>query len=209
MVNLTPLLSVAAAAAVAVGASACGDNGEARPDSSSAQSVRPPARQPALVPFLMRTDEEPGFHRVEQPRTITGVEGLGSAGFPPADQKRLRRLGFVATAFQSTEGGRNAGMTAVDLYATADGAKRSMAYELRPSTIRALGNTLNRRFSVTGVPGARGWTGRDQHGNRIGQVLWVQGRCFFVLGNEGHGPLAGPLSAGANAIHSRTNGQCP
>ena len=41
-----------------------------------------------------------------------------------------------------------------------------------------------KRFTVRGVPGARGWTGRDRHDDRIGHVFWVQGRCEMVLGNE-------------------------
>jgi len=37
----------------------------------------------------------------------------------------------------------------------------------------------------------------------------VQGRCYLVLGNQGPGPFAGPLSTGVQAIYKRTNGQCP
>ena len=32
---------------------------------------------------------------------------------------------------------------------------------------------------------------------------------MLVLGNQGPGPFAGPLSAGVRAIHARTNGECP
>ena len=32
---------------------------------------------------------------------------------------------------------------------------------------------------------------------------------MLVLGNQGPGPFAGPLSTGARAIYERTNGQCP
>lgn len=198
------VLSLAGLLVAAGLAAGCGSDSK-----PAAKTASEPAAKADLESFLMRNGEEPGFRRVEQPQTITGVEELGSAGFTPADARRLRGYGFVATAFQPTEGARNAGVTAVDLFATAQGARRSMAHEVRPSTIRALGNVLSGRFAVEGVPGARGWTGRDQHGNRIGHVLWVQGRCFFILGNEGRGPLAGPLSTGARAIHQRTNGQCP
>jgi hypothetical protein len=58
------------------------------------------------------------------------------------------------------------------------------------------------------VPGARGWTGRDRHGDPIGQVFWVQGRCEMVLGNEGEGDFVKPLSIGATAIWDRTKGVC-
>jgi len=73
--------------------------------------------------------------------------------------------------------------------------------------IRAPGPVENLRFfTVRGVPGARGWTASKPH---VGNVLWVQGRCMLVLGNQGPGPFAGPLSTGARAIYERTNGECP
>ncbi len=73
--------------------------------------------------------------------------------------------------------------------------------------IRALGPVEDLRyFAVPGVPGARGWTASEPH---VGNVQWVQGRCMLVLGNQGPGPFAGPLSKGARAIYERTNGQCP
>ena len=65
------------------------------------------------------------------------------------------------------------------------------------------------RFTIRGVPEARGWTGTDLHDNRIGHVSWVQGRCMMVIANEGKGDLVKPLSMGATAIYERTNGKCP
>ena len=47
------------------------------------------------------------------------------------------------------------------------------------------------------------------HGNSIGHVFWVQGRCMLVIGNEGDGPFVKPLSIGAKDIYKRTNGTCP
>jgi len=65
-----------------------------------------------------------------------------------------------------------------------------MAYDLRASTIHAtLPRTKIRRFRVRDVPGARGWTGNDLHGNPIGTVQWVQGRCMFFLVSEGDLPF--------------------
>lgn len=69
--------------------------------------------------------------------------------------------------------------------------------------------TKIKRFTVSGIPGARGWTGTDLHGNRIGHVYWVQGRCMMVIGNEGEGDFVKPLSTGATAIYERTKGVCP
>ena len=85
-----------------------------------------------------------------------------------------------------------------------------MAYDLRASTIHAtLPDTKISRFSVDDVPGARGWTGSDLHGNPIGTVEWVQGRCVLLLVSEGEVPFVKALSAGARAIYRRTGGACP
>ena len=67
-----------------------------------------------------------------------------------------------------------------------------MAHELRTDVIRAFGPVENLRyFTVPGIPGARGWTAYKPH---VGNLWWVQGRCVLVLGNQGPGPFAGPLS---------------
>jgi hypothetical protein len=101
----------------------------------------------------------------------------------------------------------------VALYETAEGAERSLAHELRPDVIRAGGALEDIRFfSVPGIPGGRGWTASlrgEPASRRLGNVLWVQGRCMHVLGNQGPGPFVGPLSRGARAIYERTSDQCP
>ena len=95
------------------------------------------------------------------------------------------------------------------LYETPEGAESDMAYELSSKTLRDLGLKLEGRFTAPGVPGARGWVGKDIHGFNIGHVYWVQGRCMLLIGNEGPGPFPEPLSEGAKAIYERTNGECP
>ena len=101
----------------------------------------------------------------------------------------------------------------MSLYATAEGAKRSLAHELRADVIRAAGPVANVRFfSVPGIPGALGWTAAvrgEPASRRVGHVLWVQGRCMHVLGNQGPGPFVLRLSRGARAIYQRTSDQCP
>ena len=78
------------------------------------------------------------------------------------------------------------------------------------TTIHAtLPETKIRRFTVRDVPGARGWTGSDLHGNPIGTVHWVQGRCMLLLVSEGDLPFVEVLSTGARAIYERTGGECP
>jgi hypothetical protein len=159
----------------------------------------------------MRTDEEPGFRpgacpgAVPRSRgTIKGVKALvKDMRLAPADARRPRSEG----TFQPIRGPRTAGVTNVALFETAEGAKHSLAHGLRPDVIRALGPVENLRyFTVPGIPGARGRTASKPH---VGNLHRVQGRCVLVLGNQGLGPFAGPMSAGARAIYERTNGECP
>ena len=171
--------------------------------------------QPAKVDlkqFLLQDGEEPGFKRIAAPRTETGVDAFVQGGDIPDDAaQRLRRAGFISFMFQpmAVEGG-NAGVTNVHLFETAQGARDWMKWETSDEGIhRQIPDTKVDRFTVSSIPGARGWTGTDLHGNRIGHVFWVQGRCMMVIGNEGKGDFVKPLSTGATAIYERTKGVCP
>ncbi len=118
----------------------------------------------------MRKDEEPGFRpgaaSRSEPRTretITGVKAFAKdMHLTPDDARRLRSEGFISFMAQPIRGPRTAGITNVALYETAEGAKHSLAHELRPDVIRALGPVENLRyFAVPGIPGARGWTASE------------------------------------------------
>ena len=207
--------AAAALAAVVIGLAACGgdDGDETTVPEAAAVAARSGAEN--LNRFLMQKDEEPGFRPGAAPgaspqsgETITGVEAfVRDMGLAPADAERLRREGFISFTVQPIRGPRTAGVTNAALYETAEGAQQSLAYELRPEVVRRFQPVENLRwFKVPGVPGARGWTASEPH---VGNVLWVQGRCMLVLGNQGPGPFAGPLSTGARAIFERTNGECP
>jgi hypothetical protein len=193
----------------------CGDDGD--DETTAPEGANGNARTGArdLDRFLMRKDEEPGFRPGALPGaepssvdTIAGVKAyVKDMHLAPADARRLRSEGFISFVVGPIRGPRTAGLTNVALFATAKGAKHSLAHELRTDVIRAFGPVANlRRFRVPGIPGARGWTASEPH---VGNVLWVQGRCMLTLGNQGPGPFAGPLSTGARAIYERTNGECP
>jgi hypothetical protein len=188
-------------------ATGCGD--DSTPAATKAKSR--PAKID-LEPFLLRDGEEPGFKRIESPRTDTGVEAFVQAGDVPDDAAgRLRRAGFVSLVYQPVvvEGG-NAGVTNVHLFKTAQGARDWMKWETSDKGIHVqVPDTKIHRFTVSGIPGARGWTGTDLHGNRIGTLAWVQGRCMMGIGNEGEGDFVKPLSTGARALYERTKGACP
>jgi hypothetical protein len=208
-------LGSVALATLVIGLAACGGDDGDEPTAPEAANANAQADVRDLDRFLMRKDEEPGFRPGPRPgqeprsrETITGVKAFAmDMRLTPADERRLRSEGFISFTAQPIRGPRTAGITNVALYETAEGAKHSLAHELRPDVIRAFGAVEKLRFfAVPGVPGARGWTASKPH---VGNVQWVQGRCMLVLGNQGPGPFADPLSKGARAIYERTNGQCP
>ena len=169
-----------------------------------------PAAKADVERFVMQAGEEPGFEPVDDPRTDNGVQAL-AGGFAPDEVERLQRAGFISITFQPLSGDNdNAGVSTVLVFKTADGARDWLAYETSDEGIESMvPGAKPKRFRVPGVPGARGWTGRDRHGNPIGHVFWVQGRCEMLIGNEGKGDFVKPLSTGAKAIYDRTKGVCP
>jgi hypothetical protein len=208
-------LGSVALATLVIGLAACGGDDGDEPTAPEAANGNARAGAQDLDRFLMRKGEEPGFRPGARPgafprsrETITGVKAfVEDSRLTQADARRLRSEGFISFTVQPIRGPRTAGVNNVALYETAEGAKHSLAHDLRPDVIRAPGPVENLRyFTVRGVPSARGWTASKPH---VGNVLWVQGRCVLVLGNQGPGPFVGPLSKGARAIYERTNGQCP
>jgi hypothetical protein len=210
-------LGALALATLAVGIAACGDDGENKATAAEAANATPPADAQDLERFLMRDGEEPGFRRGARPgampesrQTIRGVEAfVKEMHLAPADAQRLRREGFISFAAEPIRGPGTAGITNLTLHETAEGAKHSLAHELRPNVIALEPVVGLRYFNVPGVPGARGWTASVPGAPAVGNVYWAQGRCMLVLGNQGPGPFVGPLSRGARAIYERTNGNCP
>jgi hypothetical protein len=197
---------------LALAASACGDSADddadAKPKAAAATSID-------LTPMLMRAGEEPGFRPGALPgampssrQTFTGLDAFAEEmRLPPAEVRRLRSEGFESFTVGPIRGPRqSAGLTNAALYETAEGAKRSMANDLRPDVIRSYGPVKGLRFfSVPGVPGARGWTASEPP---VANALWVQGRCYLTLGNQGPGALEDRISKGVQAIYQRTKSLC-
>jgi hypothetical protein len=208
--------AVVALTTVVIGIAACGNDGKDETAARQAANGNASSGARELDRFLMRNGEEPGFRQGALPgqvprsrQTITGVRAfVKDMRLAAADARRLRGEGFISFTAQPIRGPRGtAGITNVAQFATAEGARRNLAHETRTDVIRAFGPVTNlRRFTVPGIPGARGWTASKP---RVGNLWWVQGRCVLVLGNQGPGPFVGPLSKGARAIYERTNGQCP
>jgi hypothetical protein len=191
---------------------ACGGDGDDETRAPEATNGNARSDTPDLDRFLMRKGEEPGFRPDGDALTVAGVDDFAKhARLSRAEVQQLRENGFISFTTRRTLSGRDAaGVSELLLFATPEGARDEMTYELRASTIRAiLPETKIRRFTVRGVPGARGWTGRDLHGNPLGYAYWVQGRCMLVLVSEGDVSFVKALSTGARAIYERTGGGCP
>ena len=196
----------------------CGEDPDRAP--STADEIQSTAPSTSAAPststapsklerYLLKTDEVPGLAPVDSPHVDTG---------PPPDltedgPELLRSSGYISTTYQPAYGGRGAGVSSVMLFKTAAGARDWMAYETSGRLLRhQIPDVTIKRFQVPGVPGvpgAHGWTGPDLHGNSIGHVYWIQGRCMLLIGLEVEGPRVERLSAGANAIYERTGGTCP
>jgi hypothetical protein len=192
--------------------SACGDDGDDDPAAPEAGNGTAPSGARDVDRFLMRNGEEPGFRRDGDALTVVGVDAFAEhARLSRAEVQQLRENGFISFTTRRTLAGRDAaGVSEVLLFTTPEGARDQMTYDLRASTIHAiLPETKIRRFTVRDVSGGRGWTGSDLHGNPIGSVYWVQGRCMLVLVSEGDVPFVDALSTGARAIYERTGGDCP
>jgi hypothetical protein len=191
---------------------ACGGDDDDEPPAPEATTENAQSGAADLDRFLVRDGEEPGSRPSGDAFTIEGVDAFADyARLSRAEVRQLRQNEFVSFTTVRTIGGRDgAGVSEMRLFATPEGARNEMTYELRASTIRALlPKTKIRRFRVSGVPGGRGWTGSDLHGNPIGTAHWVQGRCMLVLVSEGEVPFVEVLSTGARAIYKRTGGDCP
>ena len=192
--------------------SACGGDGDDESAAPDAANVNARAGAQDVSRFLMRDGEEPGFRPDGGAMTVVGVDALARHwGLPPAEAQQMRDRGFISFTTRRTVRGRDAGgVSEVLLFTTPEGARDQLSYDLRASTIHAtLPDTKIRRFTVRDVPGARGWTGTDLHGNPIGTVEWVHGRCTLLLVSEGDLPFVDVLSTGARAIYERTGGDCP
>lgn len=188
---------------------ACGGDEDDAADTSAASNGR--SRAGNVERFLIRNGEQPGFRPDGDASTIVGVNAIANYWrLAPSATQQLRDRGFISFTTRRTLGRDAGGVHELLLFRTPEGARDQMAYDLRASTIHAtLPETKIRRFSVREVPGARGWTGSDLHGNPIGTVQWVQGRCMLLLVSEGDLRFVEVLSSGAQAIYERTGGNCP
>ena len=202
--SLTRIL-VLAGLGFALAASSCGG-------SSAEAPAQSPSSGEDLTEFLLRDEEQPGFSRVESAQTESGAKTYArNLGLSSADADQLQQAGFLSITYQPlTSSVSGMGLTNVQLFATADGAADWAAHEQRLAVIRdQIPDAKVHRFTVSGVPGARGWIASQPDQDPAVNVYWVQGRCLLVLGNQGPQIVTESLSTGVRAIYARTHGSCP
>ena len=193
------------ALAVLLGTLVVGCVGDPEQATSTADAAGTPGPSD-LEQYLLQEDELPGLAPVVSPQTDAGEP----FPLPEKGAERLRRSGYISTTYQPAEGDRSGGVSSVLLFETESGARDWMAYETSDAAIQhQIPGAKIKRFQVSKVPGAQGWTGPDQHGNAIGNVYWTQGRCMLLVALEVEGPRVEPLSAAAKAVYERTGGTCP
>ena len=160
--------------------------------------------------FLVRADEAPGLSPSGEPLALLSVSALVEEfGVPEAEQRRLRDHGFQLLVTQMIVGRSDAaGISTVDLFASADGAGREFEYLVSSKEEDAPAGIENfEQFDVPGVTTATGWTFDKPGGHKAADVHWTQGRCLLTLGME---PASiDLLRTGVRALYERTGGRCP
>jgi hypothetical protein len=185
---------------------ACGES----PTTRSGQESPAPTATEDLDRFLVRAEEAPGFSPSGEPTTLSSLRALVEEfDAPKAEERRLRDHGFQSAMTQMLDGPSDSvGISAVDLFASEDGAARELEYLLRNKEKDSPEGVENfKRFDVPGVPTATGWTFDKPGGHKAADVHWSQGRCVLTLGSEP--PFIDRLRAGVKTLYDRTEGRCP
>jgi hypothetical protein len=205
---------VAAVALVMAGCGADGDDGSAGGTTSGDLTTTTSALEPMSAAdmdrFLVGADEAPGLMPSGEPLALSSLRALVEEfGAPEAEERRLRAHGFQLLVTQMLVGHSDAaGISGVDLFASADGATRELEYLLSNKEGDAPAGIENfEPFDVPGVPTATGWTFDKPGGHKAAEVHWTQGRCLLSLGME---PASiDQLRTGVRALYERTGGRCP
>jgi hypothetical protein len=209
--SLGAKLGISTLATLAIGLSACGGEDD-KTSAKDAVTTGTRGATAGVERFLLARGEEPGYQPSGPVEKLSSAEEFAARGpRPQAEARRLRDEGFVSFVRRPLEGKEGPGVTSLMLFTSAAGAKREAAAERRNLDVDFQGWKL-KRFDVTGVPGAFGWTARKP-GHRVGNITWVEGRCNMTLGNEVDNEetssLVAPLIAGVRAVHRRVAGRCP
>lgn len=162
----------------------------------------------AVAALLVRPGEMPGF-AFDGPRTVSAQ--VNDFAPTPKDATRFRADGFADGATQHLRGtGANRGAIGISVgfvFATPSAAQRELLRSLSES-IASQGSARIARFTVPGVPTARGFTATTGS-DRATNVVFRSGRCMLLIGDIGRrSSLSGLVKAAVRAVYSRIAGSC-
>jgi len=201
--------SCAVALAVAVSVAGCGSSSKTV-SSSSSTSAAEPAASASLAPYLVRAGEETGYSPEGAPTLATSPAAwVTDTHGEAAETKRLTEEGFRAAERVETGGSNKSGVSLVMELGTPSAAQHEVAASLQESVAREHPTS---QFTVATLPDSHGFEASGE-GKVVGNVLFSEGSCFLVIGdqvNSGTDPkpavIAGALKVYARTAHS--NGVC-
>lgn len=156
-----------------------------------------------LGAYLIRGDEETGFHTTGAPATST-TASLWTAGIPDgqAEKSRLKTEGFHRAISVQTASAHGQGVSWVMELGSIRDAVREQTAELR-EFIHVPGPV--ERFTVPGVRTAEGFTYPGPN-PQDANALVREGRCLLLVGDqESANDYRAPVIAAVRAIWTRTN----
>jgi hypothetical protein len=159
----------------------------------------------AAAALLVRSGEMPGFG-FDGPRMVS--EQVNVFAPTPNDAKRFRADGFAQGATQQLRGAGDAiGISVGFVFASPSGAQRELLRSLAES-LASQGSARIARFTVPGVPTARGFTATtgSQHATN---VVFRSGRCMLLIGDIGRQTsLPAAVKAAVRAVYRRVASSC-
>lgn len=188
--------------AVGLGLLGCGSSSHSSSHSSSTGLT--------ISAYVVRGDEETGFHPAGRPHVAHTVAG-GEAGNPnaAADEKRLTSEGFIQGVTVNTSGadGGQGGSSVTELRSPAVAAREQHASVQEAA--REQGGAAVSHFVVARIPGSTGIVAAAPPGSQSTANLYFrEGRCALWVGDETSKPdYRAAVSAAAVAIYARTNGR--
>jgi hypothetical protein len=120
-----------------------------------------------------------------------------------AEDKRLRQEGFREVISVQTGASSAQGVSWAMELASASAVAREQAAELKEFAYGPDAPTKATRFSVLGVASAEGWAFPGADAN----VLFTEGRCLLLVGDQLSGSVKPPVIAATRAIWARTHGK--
>jgi hypothetical protein len=174
----------------------------------------------SLERFIARPGEEPGFTPQGKPHVYRSARAwLASGGEKgrqlKTDTARLHHEGFVEAVVQNmafvSAPDTGGGLSLVVELGSRKSARAEQRIQLRQDIAAQGAGATVRHFTVSGVPGARGFTAIvPGMAGLAANALFTERRCLLLVGDLiPTGNPATPVSAGVTAIYNRTNGNCP